>query len=556
MSSFNPESYKSSSQCCSNYFTMSQISGSINKQDGFYAKAEIDATLAQTMTQLSFKEREVAQDDLHGVTEAIVEDRTHIDAGLKDLDLHLSSIKQGSVYEMAETMESSYVRDRAFRLSFLRSTRYNAKDAAKNMINFFSMKFSLFGREKLTKDISFSDLSEDDKDCLRTGCMQILPTTDRAGRQIVFQFPGLRRYKALDDEQRARFYIYTCLWKSEDSQTKGIVHVTYSIGHFQGVMNRASFVQSAKLGLAFPVYLASLHRCTNDIRYFILGKTELGVLPAHIRARTKYHLGSDQECQYVLSTYGIPSQTLPLDPRTNEPKLDGFLAWYNRQQWNEVQQDEPQSIPASYLHPRPNDVLVIPSLKLSNTGNELLRTLVKRRLGDYDLLSNKKKTEISDEIMNEIQRQGGRFLKQEDGTWKEMDLSEIRRKTKQTFRNIRYARSIEDMSKSSPISFHGIAEMGDMVDKVNPDDILFGTLAYKNHQGNVALRKVVRDLASEYDAATRTGKTRLTEVVLQQRKERGSRFLKRSTVDNDRWETLPDHVARSKISKLFRNIRR
>eukprot|EP00980_Cylindrotheca_fusiformis_P018006 scaffold5752_cov120-Cylindrotheca_fusiformis.AAC.1 len=343
--SFNPESCNSPSQCCTGVYSLvPNISGFVDKQDGHSAKAKIDATIAQSMALLSFEEREMAQEDLHGVTKAIAEDRAQIDAGLEYLDLHLNSIKQGSVYEMAETMDSAHVSNRAFRLSFLRSARYDVKDAAKNMLNFFSMKLSLFGQEKLTKDISFSDLREDDRDCLKTGCMQILPTRDRAGRHILIQFPGLRRYKALENELRARFYIYTCLWKNEDSQTKGIVHVTYAIGRCQGKIDRASFIETTKLALAFPVFLASLHRCTDDVRYFILAKTALKILPARIRAKTKYHLGSDQECQYVLSTYGIPSQALPLDPMTNEPKLDGFLAWYwyKFQKWNEVQQDEPQ----------------------------------------------------------------------------------------------------------------------------------------------------------------------------------------------------------------------
>eukprot|EP00980_Cylindrotheca_fusiformis_P018206 scaffold5896_cov143-Cylindrotheca_fusiformis.AAC.1 len=249
------------------------------------------------MTQLSSEEREMAQDDLHGVTAATCKDRTHIDAGLEELDLHLNSNKHGSAYEMAEAMDSDYVKDRGFRLSFLRSVpRYNAKFAAKRIFVFFSVKLSLFGQEKLTKDISFSDLNEDDKDCLKTGCNQILPTTDRAGRHIMIQFPGLRRYKALENELRARFYIYTCLCnKFEYGQTKGIVHITYAIGRCQGIIDRASFNETTKLGMAFPLYAASLHRCTDDVTYFILAKTALKILPAYIRARTKYHLGSDQE---------------------------------------------------------------------------------------------------------------------------------------------------------------------------------------------------------------------------------------------------------------------
>eukprot|EP00980_Cylindrotheca_fusiformis_P022026 scaffold8913_cov116-Cylindrotheca_fusiformis.AAC.1 len=111
--SFNPESCNSPSQCCTGgYSLMPAISGFVDKQDWRSAKAEIESTIAQSMTQLSSEEREMAQEDLHGVTVATSEDRAQIDAGLEYLDLHLNSIKHGSAYEMAEAMDSDYVRDR------------------------------------------------------------------------------------------------------------------------------------------------------------------------------------------------------------------------------------------------------------------------------------------------------------------------------------------------------------------------------------------------------------------------------------------------------------
>eukprot|EP00980_Cylindrotheca_fusiformis_P019443 scaffold6708_cov134-Cylindrotheca_fusiformis.AAC.13 len=557
MSSFNPEYDSYSSQCCTSYFSIPTVSGLVNRQDGYYrqAKEEIDSTLAQSMAQLSFEERQMGQEDLHGVSEAIVEDKAHIDGCLKDLDLQLDSIKHGSDYEMAETMDSFHVRDRGFRLSFLRSNRYNAKNAAKQMLNFFNMKRQLFGREKLTKEITFSDLSEDDKDCLKTGCMQILQTTDRAGRQILFQCPGLRQFKTVENELRARFYICMCLWKSEDTQRKGMVYVTYAIGRFQDKMNGAGFVETTKLIMAFPLYIAGIHRCTDHVTHFILGKTSLGMMPMSTRARTKYHLGSDQECQYILSTYGIPRQTLPLDPMTNEPKLNGFLVWYNQQQWKEVENGS-QIVTGAFLRPRANDVLFVSSQTMNNAGNDLLRTLVRKRYDDYDLVSNEKKTAISDEIISEIKRNGGRFLKQDalEGSWKEVDVNEIRRKTKQMLRNYRH--KLSNRSKANPVAHHRIAAKAITLDQVHPNDILFGTPTSKNHEGNILLRQVVRDLASEYDSATRAGKTQLTELIMRQSREMGSRFLKQSTIDANRWEALPDDVARSKISKLFRNIRR
>eukprot|EP00980_Cylindrotheca_fusiformis_P019440 scaffold6708_cov134-Cylindrotheca_fusiformis.AAC.10 len=208
------------SQCYGSYLPKAFVSS--QKCSDTQAKAELDATIAQAMAELSFEERQKSQEDLHGVSEPIVEDRDQIDACLRDLDVHLDSMKEGSVYATAEMMGPSYVRNRDFRLSFLRSNRYNAESAARQMLNFFSIKLRLFGKEKLAKDITFSDLDDGDKQCLKTGCLQILPMTDSAGRQIVFECPGVRPKNCVENELRARFYIFMCLWKSQETQKRAV----------------------------------------------------------------------------------------------------------------------------------------------------------------------------------------------------------------------------------------------------------------------------------------------------------------------------------------------
>eukprot|EP00980_Cylindrotheca_fusiformis_P019438 scaffold6708_cov134-Cylindrotheca_fusiformis.AAC.8 len=562
MSNFSPN-YSDESHCSGSYLPKAFVSS--QKCSDTQTKSGLDATIAQAMAELSFEERQRIQEDLHGVSEPIVEDRAQIDACLRDLDVHLNSMKKGSVYATAEMMGPFYVRDRDFRLSFLRSNRYNAESAARQMLNFFSIKLRLFGKEKLAKEITFSDLDDGDKQCLKTGCLQILPMTDSAGRQIVFHCPGVRPYNCVENELRARFYIFMCLWKSQETQKKGCVVVSYMLGRFQDKMNEAGFVERVILAVSFPLFLAGGHICTDHVAHCVHGKAAIGILPVSNRARFKLHLGSDQDLQDSLSTFGIPRQALPLDRRNYEPQFDGFLVWYNQQLCREDQpalQDasncllapERQLAADSLLRPEKNDVLFVLGRRVSNAGNDHLRTLAQKRFEDYDLLSSKKKLLIAEEMINEIKRRGGRFLKQDTpgGLWKKVDEGEVCSKIMQMFRNIRYRRAIQDKSNSKSLR---IASQIVKVVQVHLVDVLFGTTTCKNHPGNMRLREMVKDLGPEYDSATRARKTRLAELVVEKTKSMGGRFLiHQGAIDEDHWEMIPDDIARFKVTKLFRNV--
>jgi hypothetical protein len=67
------------------------------------------------------------------------------------------------------------------------------------MVRFFELKKRLFGAEKLVKDITLDDLDEDDMDTLETGCVQVSPLIDMAGRPIFVVPTKLRGYKVVEN---------------------------------------------------------------------------------------------------------------------------------------------------------------------------------------------------------------------------------------------------------------------------------------------------------------------------------------------------------------------
>ena len=159
--------------------------------------AEVDARFAKEMAQLSMQEREKAINDLHGVPDNMEEPPEFVVERLALLEEELDKIKMGTEYEQAELQSPDYVHHRGFRIMFLRSEFFKAKEAAARMIRFFREKMFLFGLEKLTKDIVYDDLDQDDIEALESGALQILPHADRSGRKVMFGVPGLRKFKTI-----------------------------------------------------------------------------------------------------------------------------------------------------------------------------------------------------------------------------------------------------------------------------------------------------------------------------------------------------------------------
>jgi hypothetical protein len=146
---------------------------------------ETDAILAKELTQLSMSEREEVLADLHGVADVVDEVPEMVEKAFAELEVEINKIKKRGAYEKALFLDPEYVHNRDFRIKFLRADRFDAKQAAKRMVNHFDCKLELFGYERLARDITFEDLREEDRQDLLQGGYWALKNHDRAGRRIV-----------------------------------------------------------------------------------------------------------------------------------------------------------------------------------------------------------------------------------------------------------------------------------------------------------------------------------------------------------------------------------
>lgn len=141
--------------------------------------------MTEGFDKLSVEEREQALAHLHGVADAIQETAELIDQSLNELETAISKIKQKrSAYDKAMFLSPRYVKNRDFRLMFLRCERFDVQKAASRMVKHFEMKLELFGLHCLGRNITFDDLDDDSKAMYMTGFHWMTDDYDRSGRRM------------------------------------------------------------------------------------------------------------------------------------------------------------------------------------------------------------------------------------------------------------------------------------------------------------------------------------------------------------------------------------
>lgn len=256
---------------------------------------ETESILAKALGSLSVQERSQVYEDVHGVSKPIEEDPAFVFQSLAALDDEISVQKTG-IYDKALVQNRTYVEDNALRLMFLRSECFNAGAAAKRLMSFLKQKAAYFGEDKLTKEITLQDFSEDDARSLESGFFQILPQADRSGRVVIAVFPYLRNYTIPENlvsgillfllgiititvfqshalsfllflQLRAIFYMEMHLLRDEEIQRKGAVYIYYNTNPNRPGLTKthSTMIASAKQHkAAMPMRYASFHTCLHE----------------------------------------------------------------------------------------------------------------------------------------------------------------------------------------------------------------------------------------------------------------------------------------------------
>ena len=151
-----------------------------------------DADLAKEMNELTVEERTKVYEELHGVASTKEETPDFIERCMEELDRSLKKLSKSKRNKMEKAifLRPSFATDEKFKLMFLRADHYDPTKAAMRLCKYFDWKSTLFGDNKLGKDITLQDLQENGDQtiqvCVESGGGLQLPNKDPTGRPITF----------------------------------------------------------------------------------------------------------------------------------------------------------------------------------------------------------------------------------------------------------------------------------------------------------------------------------------------------------------------------------
>jgi hypothetical protein len=179
-----------------------------------------EALLTKELMQLSFKDRNNISEEVHGVHSLAVDETQSVrDQGLANLQYELNELPPSDkeAFATAQTLPVTYVNDPAFRLRFLRSDLFDAKEAAKRMVAYLDLLWKLFGIEVLKRPLRTTDFKgKDEKSCLRGGLVQLLPYRDRSGRRVMVILSDIMSHNHImrvSFDSRVLFCLLQTVWK-------------------------------------------------------------------------------------------------------------------------------------------------------------------------------------------------------------------------------------------------------------------------------------------------------------------------------------------------------
>ncbi len=160
-----------------------------------------DTVLAKDLNRMTFQERNMIFDEVHGVPNLKDEmEPSKLLESLEQMNLAIDSIQSKGAYAKAVTLRSQYVlHNKALRIRFLRADAFDPAKAAQRFINYLDFYHELFGTIALMRPIYFDDLNKEEQNRLREGSIQLMPCRDRTERRILTRIglmggPGESQY--------------------------------------------------------------------------------------------------------------------------------------------------------------------------------------------------------------------------------------------------------------------------------------------------------------------------------------------------------------------------
>lgn len=283
----------------------------------------MDSLWAKELLQLGVDERNMTDDNLHGIrSPAVTETPELLRRNLNDMQEEIYKLPDNIQEGHTKGLElgSMYIQSLAFRLKFLRAVQFDAKVAAFRYCNCLNMLCELFGESALTRRLYITDLGEEETEYMKEGHFQVLPSRDCLGRRIVvFNMRQTKKTYSVDAMFKVYVYFLHAI-VSEDVSTQkhgmvyiGVVQKNESIARQDGKQTSMDLHRVHKMYAGTPLFWGAVHLCVPDEPlYRIFTALFLAWIGQAGRKLLRIHRGNRIECNYSLRSFGIPVGDMPL----------------------------------------------------------------------------------------------------------------------------------------------------------------------------------------------------------------------------------------------------
>jgi hypothetical protein len=199
---------------------------------------ELDVLLSDELAKLSVHDREVLQEQLHGISSGIISSEQETPEVLEgalnlmayEVDFFIKPQHKRSYLEaITKYPDTTYVCQNDFRLRFLRCEQYDVKGAANRMVRYLDLVNDVFGSELLERPMRLSDVTTnaEEVELLRSGIFSLLPAKDRAGRRVFASVGNLSLTYSLKTRLKLSMYMFWIATEDVEAQLNGLVIVMW-----------------------------------------------------------------------------------------------------------------------------------------------------------------------------------------------------------------------------------------------------------------------------------------------------------------------------------------
>ena len=292
----------------------------------------IDKIVARELYEMNKVEREAIIEELHGVkSRATIESPEMVEAALEAFREEISLLCAGNTNKMdidingnthpltkghlraIEVLDSNYVTAPEFRIRFLRTEFFDVKKAVIRYCKYLNYVWDLFGDIALVRQIELIDLNKKELKYLKGGQVQGLISRDKMGRRIFGLF-GIYEIP-LHDRFRVEAYLsFAPIADDETTQINGAASIVFFSPN-EKIVVKYDYTEHQilrKFTSCAPVRYTALHFCMPNEPIFNFLKTVINALiRPEMRASSRFHRGSQMECNYALCQFGIPVDDIP-----------------------------------------------------------------------------------------------------------------------------------------------------------------------------------------------------------------------------------------------------